>query len=87
MAAHLGGRARRLPVEPDGGPALDNGEHILIGAYTQSLQLMAMLGVDQRALLRLPLRLRYPSYEGLRLDRLAIAQFARGVLCHDAWSL
>lgn len=89
MAAHLGGRARSLPVQPDGGPALDNGQHILIGAYTQSLQLMAMLGVDpEQALLRLPLRLRYPSYEGLRLrPGWPLLSFARGVLCHDAWSL
>jgi squalene-associated FAD-dependent desaturase len=54
----LGGRARR--VEADG-RVLDNGQHILLGAYTASLKLMQQVGVDPRqALLRLPLQMRYP---------------------------
>ncbi len=89
MAPHLGGRARSLPVQPDGGLALDNGQHILIGAYTQSLQLMAVLGVDpEQALLRLPLRLRYPRREGLRLrPGWPLLSFARGVLQQGGWLL
>ena len=89
MAAQLGGRARSLPMPSDGGPVLDNGQHILIGAYTQSLQLMALLGVDpEQALLRLPLRLRYPRHEGLRLPPgWPLLSFARGVLQYDAWPL
>ncbi len=89
MAPHLGGRARSLPVQPDGGPALDNGQHILIGAYTESLQLMAVLGVNpEQALLRLPLRLRYPRREGLRLrPGRPLFSFARGVLQHSGWPL
>ena len=89
MAAHLGGRARSLPVQPNGSPALDNGQHILIGAYTQSLQLMALLGVDpEQALLRLPLQLRYPRREGLRLrPGWPLLSFARGVLQHGGWPL
>jgi squalene-associated FAD-dependent desaturase len=89
MAPQLGGRARSLPMPSDGGPALDNGQHILIGAYTQSLRLMALLGVEpERALLRLPLRLRYPRHEGLRLPPgWPLLSFARGVLQYDAWPL
>ncbi|MCU0896042.1 MAG: hydroxysqualene dehydroxylase HpnE [Burkholderiales bacterium] len=55
-ARQLGGRARRVEVE---GLALDNGQHILIGAYRETLRLMRGVGVDtDRALLRLPLELR-----------------------------
>jgi squalene-associated FAD-dependent desaturase len=60
---HLGGRARRVTVE---GLELDNGQHILIGAYAETLRLMRAVGVDpERALLRLPLELR--SASGFRL--------------------
>ena len=37
MAAQLGGRARGVEID---GLMLDNGQHILIGAYTQTLRLM-----------------------------------------------
>lgn len=57
-ARTLGGRARRIDVD---GRRLDNGQHILLGAYTESLRLMALAGVDTgRAMLRLPLQMRYP---------------------------
>ena len=47
-----GGRARRVDSSIKGQPlALDNGQHILIGAYTHSLALMRRVGVDpERAL-------------------------------------
>ena len=46
-AAQAGGRARRLSIEHAGQDwTLDNGQHILIGAYRDSLQLMSSLGVD-----------------------------------------
>lgn len=85
MAPRLGGRARSLGDGPD---ALDNGQHILIGAYTQSLALMRRVGVDlDRALLRTRLRLRYPDRDTLTLPGgppwLA---FTRGVLACSAWS-
>ncbi len=65
MAAHLGGRARGVEVE---GLALDNGQHILIGAYRRTLALMHAVGADAEALLfRRPLELRYPDGRGLRL--------------------
>ena len=83
MAGQLGGRARSV----DG--MFDNGQHILIGAYTQSLALLRSVGVDvNTALLRLPLRLRYPQHEGLRLPPgPPLLSFARGVLAHPGWPL
>lgn len=66
----LGGRARSLDVAlPDGGSTtLDNGQHIMIGAYLQTLAIMRKVGVDpQQVLLRLPLTLRFPGGEGLAL--------------------
>lgn len=50
---HLGGRARRVVVN---GVALDNGLHILIGAYRETLALVAKVHAEPaRALARLPL--------------------------------
>lgn len=41
---------------------LDNGQHLLLGAYRESLRLMRVVGVDTDAsLLRLPLQMRYPA--------------------------
>ena len=42
-AAQLGGRARRVEIN---GLALDNGQHILLGAYRETLRLLAQVGVD-----------------------------------------
>ena len=51
-----GGRARRVKTrEVD----LDNGQHILSGAYSELLRLMRQVGVPQDAVLRCPLELRY----------------------------
>jgi len=58
-ARTLGGRARGVEVR---GLALDNGQHILLGAYRESLRLMRQVGVDERAaFLRLPVQMRYPE--------------------------
>ena len=68
----LGGRARALPATlPDGTPVLlDNGQHILIGAYRECLRLMTLVGVDPaQALLRMPLTLRFPDGDGIALPR------------------
>ncbi|RYF34854.1 MAG: FAD-dependent oxidoreductase [Comamonadaceae bacterium] len=63
-----GGRARRIG---DSGLTLDNGQHILIGAYRATLQLMRDVGVDPGAvLLRMPLSLRFADGGGLALPRL-----------------
>lgn len=80
-----GGRARTVPLahSGDGGLDLDNGQHILIGAYTDTLALMKQVGVDPgTALLRLPLALRFPDGDGLQLPDLpppwdALAGMAR----------
>lgn len=50
-AAQLGGRARRVEIK---GLALDNGQHILIGAYRETLRLLATLGVDVHAVCEAP---------------------------------
>ena len=56
----LGGRARKVEID---GHTVDNGQHILIGAYRDTLALMQKVGVDEKqALLRLPLTLRYPDF-------------------------
>ncbi|MDY0964901.1 hydroxysqualene dehydroxylase HpnE [Massilia sp. CFBP9026] len=58
-ARSLGGRARGVEVR---GLALDNGQHILLGAYRESLRLMKRVGVDEKtAFLRLPVQMRYPE--------------------------
>lgn len=52
-AARLGGRARAVSLD---GRELDNGQHILLGAYTQTLELLSGLhGRESEGLLRLPL--------------------------------
>ena len=49
----LGGRARRVSID---GIDLDNGQHVLIGAYRETLRLMRLVGVDPDELLvRFPL--------------------------------
>ena len=65
---NLGGRARRVSVD---GVDLDNGQHILIGAYRATLRLMRQVGADpDRLLLRMPLELRYADGFHLRAPRL-----------------
>ncbi|HKW83349.1 MAG TPA: hydroxysqualene dehydroxylase HpnE [Burkholderiaceae bacterium] len=86
MAAQFGGRARSVPVDHR---TLDNGQHILIGAYSATLALMQVVGVDPaRVLERLPLTLVDPDGIGLRLrtgpPSLA---FVRAVLAHRGWKL
>ncbi|MGM9481256.1 hydroxysqualene dehydroxylase HpnE [Roseateles sp. NT4] len=85
MAPQLGGRARSVTGEPP----YDNGQHILIGAYRDSLALMARLGVDTgQVLKRLPLALPYPGEPGLRLPPGSpLIAFTRGVLAHRGWPL
>ncbi|MCS6944427.1 MAG: NAD(P)-binding protein [Sutterellaceae bacterium] len=62
-APRPGGRAERLVLDLGGRRCLlDNGQHVLIGAYTETLRLLSKLGIDaQRAFLRLPFTLRYPD--------------------------
>lgn len=85
MAPQLGGRARRVDVD---GVELDNGQHILIGAYSETLRLMRSVGVDlQSAFVRTPLRLASADGTGLVLpEGPATVAFVRGVLARQGWS-
>ena len=62
-----GGRARRVEYR---GALLDNGQHLLLGAYRRTLGLMREVGVAEGALLRLPLTLVFPGRFELRAPRL-----------------
>jgi squalene-associated FAD-dependent desaturase len=66
----LGGRARRVEIN---GVALDNGLHILVGAYRETLRVMEMVsgpGATGRMLLRRPLELCVGASLRLRAPRL-----------------
>lgn len=66
-STEAGGRARRLSQNFAGQP-LDNGQHILIGAYRDTLALMRTVGLNPDVLLqRIPLDLRLPNGDGLNL--------------------
>ena len=84
MAPSLGGRARTVQQH---GQHFDNGQHILIGAYTQTLGLMQRLGVDPaKVLRRLPLALTRPDGTGLALTgRSSPARFAWAIMRHGHW--
>jgi squalene-associated FAD-dependent desaturase len=86
MARQAGGRARGLSTRAG---EFDNGQHILIGAYTRTLALMSTVGADpDRLLRRLPLDLRYPDGRGLRLPTgRPLLAFARGVLTAHGWTV
>lgn len=58
-----GGRARRVQSR---GETLDNGQHILAGAYATLFSLMRQVEVPAEAALRLPLELRYADGFALR---------------------
>ena len=82
-----GGRARRLS-ETFAGQPLDNGQHILIGAYKDTLALMRTVGLDPSALLhRMPLDLRFQDDTGLRLpDWPMPMNFLAGMVRAQGWT-
>jgi squalene-associated FAD-dependent desaturase len=93
-----GGRARRVETTVAGQPLqIDNGQHILIGAYTETLHLMNTVGADTATcLLRLPLRLQFPNGDGLSFPNWRVPAAlqavigilgARGWAWQDKWSL
>lgn len=86
----LGGRARVVNGSlPDGTPVtLDNGQHILLGAYSQTLHLMQQVGVNLgQALLRLPLTLQFPDGKGLKMpDWPAPFDAAWGIATARGWT-
>jgi squalene-associated FAD-dependent desaturase len=62
-----GGRARRVEYR---GALLDNGQHLLLGAYRDTLAVMREVGVAEAALLRTPLTLQFPKRFSLTAPRL-----------------
>jgi len=72
-----GGRARRVEYR---GALLDNGQHLLLGAYRETLALMRRVGVGAHALHRFPLTLLIPGRLELRAPRLPAP-------LHLAWAL
>jgi squalene-associated FAD-dependent desaturase len=92
MAGQLGGRARGVQLD---GLALDNGQHILVGAYVHTLALLRTVGCDVATVLdRRPLELRYPDGRGLCMPpgppwlgfALAVAR-CQGWNARDRWAL
>jgi squalene-associated FAD-dependent desaturase len=92
---HWGGRARSLPAEAPNIAPLDNGQHILIGAYQQTLALLKTVDVAaDNVLWRMPLNLKDAAGQGLSLPALpfpfnlllGIAR-AKGWQASDKWSL
>ncbi|HUJ00447.1 MAG TPA: hydroxysqualene dehydroxylase HpnE [Usitatibacter sp.] len=82
-----GGRARRVVYR---GASLDNGQHILLGAYHETLGLMREVGASAPALQRVPLALRIAGRFALEAPRLpapfnlaAGLAFARGLSAAD----
>lgn len=88
-ARSWGGRARGFDLQlPDGRTMrLDNGQHILIGAYTDCLRLMRQVGLDpEQVLLRLPLELRFPDGCGIVFSRWpAPLDALAGILGAQGW--
>ena len=85
-----GGRARSIDVR---GHTLDNGQHIFVGAYRETLRLMQTVGASPNEMLRrLPLELSFPGRRPapfrLRLPRLpAPLHLAFGLLATRGASL
>ncbi len=63
----LGGRARMVAKD---GWRVDNGQHILIGAYTELSRLLRLTGVSPKVFERLPLTLHAPGQMHLQAARL-----------------
>ena len=76
----LGGRARRIEYR---GEIIDNGQHILAGAYTELLRLMRLVGVPDSSLRRVPLRLSIPPHFLLNVPRTVLLPGPLSL----AWSL
>ena len=81
-APQAGGRARGLELDFAGMTVrVDNGQHLMIGAYRETLALMARIGVAERdVLVRTPMRLK--STDGLEI---AVAPLPAPL--HLAWAL
>jgi hydroxysqualene dehydroxylase len=85
-ARQAGGRARAVDLD---GQRLDNGQHLLVGAYSETRRLMRHVGADPDRLFdRVPLRLDYPGHFRLQLpDWPAPLHLAAGLLAANGASL
>lgn len=93
-ARQLGGRARRVAF---GDQAVDNGQHVLIGAYRQTFSLLKRLNISFNEVLqrnRLDLHLQYCTGKAFNLhapnllvplNLLFGLLFAKGFTLHDRW--
>jgi hypothetical protein len=92
----LGGRARLVEVTLPNGEfcILDNGQHVLLGAYRETLDLMQTVGVDLNAVLtRLPISLKaFQTQRWLWRDYISLVACLiewglRGMTCPEATSV
>ena len=76
-SSQLGGRARSVAVEFNGQMTqLDNGQHILLGAYHETLKLLAKMEMPaEQVLARLPLNLEVLHADGKRAFKLSTSGF------------
>src|SRR5690606_16224142 len=85
----LGGRARAVD-RPEFAAMLDNGQHILLGAYSHTLSLMQRLGLNtETAFVRQPLALKAAdhSFELRCIDLPSPWHAAVGVFRARGWNL
>lgn len=96
-APQLGGRARTVAIEFNSQVyPLDNGQHIMLGAYTETLKLLDKVGINEKdAFLRIPLnlqlhvngqigfKLKTPSYLPAPFDQLIGFLFCHGLKLHE----
>jgi squalene-associated FAD-dependent desaturase len=81
-ARQIGGRARRVPFQD---LTVDNGQHLFIGAYRETLSIMETIGVDiPKVLLRQPLQLISKYQDG---KTLALKAPRLPAPLHLLWSL
>jgi len=83
-----GGRARSIQTHSEDYPLLDNGQHILIGAYQKTLSMMTLVGIDlEKAFWRKPLDLRYADGSGLSLPNKPFPfNLFQGIAFNSSWS-
>jgi hydroxysqualene dehydroxylase len=96
-APQLGGRTRTVAIEYNSQVhQLDNGQHILLGAYSETLKLLEKIGVNEKdVFLRIPLNLQFhinneiafkfktPSYLPAPIDQLIGFLFCYGLKLHE----
>lgn len=90
-ARTLGGRARGVEVGLPSGErlVLDNGQHVLLGAYQNSLTVMQTVGVDlHKAFECVPLDVRWPDGTGFQMGKgMAPWHVLKGVISARGWSM